>query len=209
MEEQTNRIKDEGNPASPEKKPEMEAPRGNTASLRPVRENMIRPLAPSSNPEPIRRAVPKQSSLQEGIVKRPAQSARPERTDMLRRSSDRRASDQGDQRRLKKEPHNRREIDRLVFGVMPRATMSLIFLVVLVIVSMIFAVKMTEVRIPIFVVVLLVDVLMGIFLKDAPAFVAILISASLIIVGAMTGMFIPICIGNGVMFSSMMMAKGI
>ncbi len=227
MEDNTNITEEQRPKAAPETDTDN---KNNTEAQKVEKEPAKKPVSPAYQPETLRRVSPVQPSSQSGFVRKPPQSSSaPERPEYQRRATDRRATDRRvperratdrrtsdrrgaedreEGRRLKREPHNRRATDRLVFGVVPRATMSLIFLVVLVIVSMIFAVKMTEVRVPIFIVVLIVEILMGIFLKETPSFVAILLVAALTVVGALTGMFIPICISNSVMLSSMMMAKG-
>ena len=113
-----------------------------------------------------------------------------------------------DERRLRDQSPNRRSTDSLIFGAIPRATMSLIFLVALIIVTGIFSVINLEVTIPVLVIIMVIEVIMGIFLAHMPSFVSILVAAGLTVVGALTGFLIPVCIGNAVMLSAGLVIKG-
>ncbi|MBQ7464638.1 MAG: hypothetical protein IJS86_07235, partial [Lachnospiraceae bacterium] len=113
-----------------------------------------------------------------------------------------------EERRLRDQSHNRRSTDSLVFGIIPRATMSLIFLVVLIIVTGVFSVIKLEVTIPVLIVIMILEVVMGLFLAQMPSFVSILVAAGLTFAGALTGFLIPVCIGNAVMLSAGLVIKG-
>ncbi len=113
-----------------------------------------------------------------------------------------------EERRLRDQSHNRRSTDSLVFGVIPRASLSLIFLVVLIIVTGVFSVIKLEVTIPVLVIIMIIEVVMGLFLAQMPSFVSILVAAALTLAGALTGFLIPVCIGNAVMLSAGLVIKG-
>ncbi len=110
--------------------------------------------------------------------------------------------------RLRDQSHNRRSTDRLIFGVVPRATMSLIFLIALIAVTGIFSVIKLDVTIPILIIIMIIEVVMGVFLSQMPSFVSILVAAGLTVAGALTGFLIPVCIGNAVMLSAGLVMKG-
>ncbi|MBR1875999.1 MAG: hypothetical protein IJ805_02700 [Lachnospiraceae bacterium] len=109
---------------------------------------------------------------------------------------------------IKREERNRRATDSLLFGVVPRATMSLIFLILLIAATFISSLMLTDVAVPILIVIIVIEVVMGIALAGSPSFVCILLAMALTVVGAFTGFFIPVCIGNAIMLSANLVIKG-
>ena len=109
---------------------------------------------------------------------------------------------------IKREERNRRATDSLLFGVVPRATMSLIFLILLIAATFISSLMLTDVAVPILIVIIVIEVVMGIALAGSPSFVCILLAMALTVVGALTGFFIPVCIGNAIMLSANLVIKG-
>ena len=128
-------------------------------------------------------------------------AVRPERTDVLRHAGS------GDEGQHVARKHRHRN-DDLVFGSVPRQTMSLIVLVATLIIGLIFGIRMIHVSIPIFCIILVIELVIGIMLGNTPSFVPIVLCALLMIAGALTDMFVAICIGNVVMLGTIMVVKG-
>lgn len=139
-----------------------------------------------------------------------ATTVKPERTDVLQHRSESRERDRTASHGTQKlQRRHRRKEDALIFGLVSRQTMSLIMLVIVAVVGFTAGVKEISVSIPIFCVIIVIEFIMGFMLGSSPAFVSIFICAALMIVGAFSGMFIAVCIGNVVMLSTVQMVKGI
>ncbi len=150
------------------------------------------------------------SPSQTGVQSKPAPNRTAERRTDRRGAGnpDQRASRRNQDGSIKREEQGRRATDSLIFGIIPRSTMSLIFLIALIVVSFIFALMLTDVKVPVLIIIILVEVIMGVFLSHSPSFIAILLAAALTLAGALTEFFIPVCIGNAIMLSANLVMKG-
>ncbi len=108
----------------------------------------------------------------------------PETTDVLMHADEVGRRAVRHQQRPRRERHE--EGDDLVFGAIPKSTLGIISLVLLFAMALIFGVKELEISIPVYLIVLVVCTAMGLLLSGAPGFVSVLVSALLIIVGAIT-----------------------
>ncbi len=101
-----------------------------------------------------------------------------------------------------------RNRDDLLFGVLPGSTLGLIILVTMFIITVIFGIKELGMSVPVFLMVLIFCTVMGILLVNAPVFVPVLVSALLLIVGAVTSLFPAVALGVAMLLSARLVLKG-
>ncbi len=104
--------------------------------------------------------------------------------------------------------HRNRHENELFLDAVPKQTLSLIALIVIVILAIVFGISQIHVSVPIFVIILVIELIIGFLMANEPSFIPILISAALMVVGALTSMFVAICIGNAVMLCTIFVVKG-
>ena len=144
----------------------------------------------------------------ETVSRKTVTAVRPERTDILRHEGGSQSSQQVQHSIPRLQHRHRRREDTLIFGMVSRQTMSLIMLVIVAVTGFIFGVREISVSIPIFCVIMVIEFAMGLLLGNSPSFAAIILCGALMVVGALSGMFIAVCIGNAVMLSTVLMVKG-
>ena len=101
-----------------------------------------------------------------------------------------------------------RSREDLIFGVLPGSTLGIIILVAMFIITVIFGIKELGMSVPVFLMVLVFCTVMGILLVGAPVFVPVLVSALLLIVGAVTSLFPAVALGVAMLLSARLVLKG-
>ncbi len=96
----------------------------------------------------------------------------------------------------------------LVFGAVPKSTLGIISLVLLFVIALVFGVQVLEMSIPVYLVVLVFCTVMGILLSGSPGFVSVVISALLLIVGALTSLFPGVALGTAMLIGSSLIIRG-
>lgn len=96
----------------------------------------------------------------------------------------------------------------LVFGTVPKSTLGIISLAILFIVALVFGVQVLEMSIPVYLIVLVFCTIMGVLLAASPGFVSVVISALLLIVGALTSLFPGVALGTAMLIGSSLIIRG-
>ncbi|MBQ8956790.1 MAG: hypothetical protein IJ075_07470 [Lachnospiraceae bacterium] len=96
----------------------------------------------------------------------------------------------------------------LVFGTVPKSTIGLISLVFLFVIAFIFGIRVLEMSIPVYLIVLVFCTIMGVLLASSPGFVSIIISALLLIVGALTSLFPGVALGTAMLIGASLIIRG-
>lgn len=78
----------------------------------------------------------------------------------------------------------------------PKQTIGLFVLAVLVAVGIVFGIKTAGISAAVLCVIILIELLMGFFLGNAPAWFSLLLEAAMIIIGVVTGTFQAVLIGS-------------
>lgn len=125
----------------------------------------------------------------------------PERTDIITHASDSTGA------RGRGSTHSRRD-DDLIFGAIPKSTLGLISIAVLFVIALIFGVRELEMSIPVYVIVLVICVVMGVLLSNAPGFVVMLICALLLIVGAIVDLLPAVALGTAILTGASLIIRG-
>ena len=96
----------------------------------------------------------------------------------------------------------------LVLGAVPKSTLGIISLALLFVIALVFGVQVLEMSIPVYLVVLVFCTVMGILLSGSPGFVSVVISALLLIVGALTSLFPGVALGTAMLIGSSLIIRG-
>ena len=125
----------------------------------------------------------------------------PERTEILTHASGSTgARDRGSTR-------GRRD-DEFIFGAIPKSTLGLISVAVLFIIALIFGVRELGMSIPVYIIVLIICVVMGVLLANAPGFVVMLICSLLLIVGAVVDLLPAVALGTAILTGASLILRG-
>ncbi len=108
----------------------------------------------------------------------------------------------------RKAPAKRRRDDDLVFGAFSKSTIGFISLGALFVIALIFGVKELEMTLLVYIVVLVICTAMGFLLANFPGFVPILISALLLIVGAITKLLPAVALGVAMLIGTSLVIRG-
>ncbi len=130
----------------------------------------------------------------------------PETTDVLMHA------DEMGRRVARPQPRPRREHrqggDDLIFGAVPKSTLGIVTLVLLFAMALIFGIKELGMSVPVYLIVLIFCTIMGVLLAGAPGFVSVLVSALLLIVGAITSLFPGVALGVAMLVSASLIIRG-
>ena len=126
----------------------------------------------------------------------------PERTDIITHASG------SSEARGRVATHSRRRDDDLVFGAIPKSILGLISIVVLFIIALIFGVRELEMSIPVYIIVLVICVVMGVLLSNAPGFVVMLICSLLLTVGAIVELLPAVALGTAILTGASLIIRG-
>lgn len=96
----------------------------------------------------------------------------------------------------------------LVFGTLPKSTLAIIILAAMFLITVIFGIKELGMSVPVFLMVLIFCTVMGVLLTGAPVYVPVLVSALLLIVGAVTELFPAVALGVAMLLSARLVLKG-
>ncbi len=131
----------------------------------------------------------------------------PETTDVLQYVDERRRGAARPQRQSRRE--NKRPADGdLVFGSIPKMTVGLIALGFMFIIALLFGIKELEMNILVYLIVLVFCTIMGVLLAKSPGFVSVVVSALLLIVGALTSLFPGVALGVAMLVSASLIIRG-
>lgn len=134
----------------------------------------------------------------------------PETTDVLRHVDERRHTAARPVRHSRKE-RRREDTDTdsdLVFGSIPKSTVGLIALAFMFIIALLFGIKELGMNIPVYLIVLIFCTAMGVLLAKSPGFVSVIVSALLLIVGALTSLFPGVALGVAMLVAASLIIRG-
>lgn len=134
----------------------------------------------------------------------------PETTDVLRHVDERRHTVARPVRQSRK-GRRRADIDTdsdLVFGSIPKSTVGLIALAFMFIIALLFGIKELGMNIPVYLIVLVFCTAMGVLLAKSPGFVSVIVSALLLIVGALTSLFPGVALGVAMLVAASLIIRG-
>ena len=151
--------------------------------------------------------------LRRGILE--IKQVAPERTDVIMHA-DRTGrygslgSRESRERRAPRDTRSSRRMrdDDLVFGAIPRFTLGIITLAAFFIVAMIFGVKELDMTILVYAVVLVICTVIGVLMSAAPGYILVILSAMLLVVGAVTALFPAVAIGVAMMDATTLIIRG-
>lgn len=138
----------------------------------------------------------------------------PETTDVIKYVEEGRGKQgQGAPERIRRVGSGRSKSSDLVFGTIPKSTAGLISLVILFVIALIFGIKVLDISIPIYLIILIFCTIMGALLAGTPGFVSIVLSALLLLVGGVTAMsvsflFPAVAIGAAMLVSASLIIRG-
>ncbi len=134
----------------------------------------------------------------------------PERTDVISHVGNRPAS--GPRNTMNhREPRKKRperSNEDLIFGVFTKSMIGYISLGISFLVSLIFGVKELGMSIPVYIIVLIICIVMGFLLSNAYGFISVLISAVLLIIGAILSLFPAVALGVALLMGTSLIIRG-
>ena len=131
----------------------------------------------------------------------------PERTDVITHVGDG-GLKPAHMSRAPRERKQRSSDEDMVFGAIPRSTLGIISLVAMFLMALIFGVRELEMSVPVYLIILVFCTIMGVLLAGSPGFVSVLISALLLIVGAVTSLFPAVALGVAMLIGASLVIRG-